>query len=200
MSQNDMVIANQTAALARADINSALQALASNSLGTSAPSTTYAGQWWYDSSAAILKLRNSSNSAWIDVGIFSSGSFVPSPGIASQAEAEAGTNNTKFMTPLRSRQGSMPNSSIATSGYAELANGLHLQWGRATAVAAGSITFPIAFPTAVFSINLTGVSDTVSNSGIALNSAYSTTGFSYDIDSDEGVLQYSEIHWQAYGN
>jgi len=200
MSQNDMVIANQTAALARADINSALQALASNSLGTSAPSTTYAGQWWYDSSAAILKLRNSANSAWIDVGIFSSGSFVPYPGLASQAEAEAGTNNTKFMTPLRSRQGSMPNSSIATNGYAELANGLYLQWGRATAVQAGSITFPTAFPTAVFSITLTGVSSTAPATGIGLNGSYSRTGFSYDISSDEGSLQYSEIHWQAYGN
>jgi hypothetical protein len=200
MSQNDMVIANQTAALARADINSALQALASNSLGTSAPSTTYAGQWWYDSSAAILKLRNSADSAWIDVGIFSSGSFVPYPGLASQAEAEAGTNNTKFMTPLRSRQGSMPNSSIATNGYAELANGLYLQWGRATAVQAGSITFPTAFPTAVFSITLTGVRNTAPNTGIGLNSSYSRTGFSYDIFSDEGQLQYSEIHWQAYGN
>ena len=195
-----MVIANQTAALARADINSALQALASNSLGTSAPSTTYAGQWWYDSSAAILKLRNSANSAWIDVGIFSSGSFVPYPGLASQAEAEAGTNNTKFMTPLRSRQGSMPNSSIATNGYAELANGLYLQWGRATAVQAGSITFPTAFPTAVFSITLTGVSSTAPATGIGLNGSYSRTGFSYDISSDEGSLQYSEIHWQAYGN
>ena len=195
-----MVIANQTAALARADINSALQALASNSLGTSAPSTTYAGQWWYDSSAAILKLRNSANSAWIDVGIFSSGSFVPYPGLASQAEAEAGTNNTKFMTPLRSRQGSMPNSSIATNGYAELANGLYLQWGRATAVEAGSITFPTAFPTAVFSITLTGASSTAPNTGIGLNNSYSRTGFSYDIYSDEGSLAYSEIHWQAYGN
>jgi hypothetical protein len=200
MSQNDMVIANQTAALARADINSALQALASNSLGTSAPSTTYAGQWWYDSSAAILKLRNSANSSWINVGIFSSGSFVPAPGMASQAEAEAGTNNTKFMTPLRSRQGSMPSSSIATNGYAELANGLYLQWGRATAVETGSITFPTAFPTAVFSINLTGVSSGAPNTGIGLNGSYSRTGFSYDIYSDEGSLQYSEIHWQAYGN
>ena len=200
MSQNDMVIANQTAALARADINSALQALASNSLGTSAPSTTYAGQWWYDSSAAILKLRNSANSSWINVGIFSSGSFVPAPGMASQAEAEAGTNNTKFMTPLRSRQGSMPSSSIATNGYAELANGLYLQWGRATAVETGSITFPTAFPTAEFSINLTGVSSGAPNTGIGLNGSYSRTGFSYDIYSDEGSLQYSEIHWQAYGN
>mgnify|MGYP003636691899 FL=1 len=200
MSQNDMSIANRTAALARADINSALQALASNSLGTSAPSTTYAGQWWYDSSAAILKLRNSANSAWIDVGIFSSGSFVPSPGLASQAEAEAGTNNTKFMTPLRSRQGSMPNSSIATNGYAELANGLYLQWGRATAVAVGSITFPTAFPTAVFSITATGVSNAAAGGGVPVNVGYSRTGFSYDIYSDEGSLAYSQIHWQAYGN
>jgi hypothetical protein len=200
MSQNDMVIANQTAALARADINSALQSLASNSLGTSAPSTTYAGQWWYDSSAAILKLRNSANSAWIDVGIFSSGSFVPFPGMASQAEAEAGTNNTKFMTPLRVRQGSMPNSSIATNGYAELGSGLYLQWGRATAVQAGSITFPIAFPTAVFSITFGGVSNAHPVTGIGLNSSYSRTGFSYDIYSDEGETDYSEIHWQAYGN
>lgn len=200
MSQHDLNIANQTAALARADINSAYAALATNSSGASAPSTTYANQWWYDSSAAILKIRNNADSAWLDVGIFSGGTFVPSPGIASQAEAETGTNNTKFMTPLRSRQGSMPNSSIAISGYAELGAGLYLQWGRAAAVAAGSITFPTAFPTSVFSINLTGVSNGAPASGIGLNSSYSATGFSYDIASDEGDLQYSAIHWQAYGN
>ena len=200
MSQHDLNIANQTAASARTDINAAYAALATQSSGASAPSTTYANQWWYDTSAAILKIRNNADSAWIDVGIFSGGNFVPSPGLASQAEAEAGTNNTKFMTPLRARQGSMPNSSIATNGYAELANGLYLQWGRATAVQAGSITFPTAFPTAVFSINLTGVSSGAPSTGIGLNGSYSRTGFSYDISSDEGSLQYSEIHWQAYGN
>ena len=200
MSQHDLNIANQTAALARADINSAYAALATNSSGASAPSTTYANQWWYDSSAAILKIRNNADSAWLDVGIFSGGTFVPYPGLASQAEAEAGTNNTKFMTPLRSRQGSMPNSSIATNGYAELGAGLYLQWGRAAAVDVGSITFPTAFPTAVFSITLTGVSNAAPNTGIGLNGGSSRTGLSYDIYSDEGSLAYSEIHWQAYGN
>lgn len=68
MSQHDFEIANQTAANARTDINNALQALASSSSGSSAPSTTYANQLWYDSSNNLLKIRNEANSAWITVG------------------------------------------------------------------------------------------------------------------------------------
>lgn len=200
MSQHDLNIANQTAASARTDINAAYAALATQSSGASAPSTTYANQWWYDTSAAILKIRNNADSAWIDVGIFSGGNFVPSPGLASQAEAVAGTNNTKFMTPLRVKEGTIPSASVTTNGYVELANGVYMQWGRATAAAQGSVNFPTAFPTAVFSITLTGVSNSVAQSGIALNSAYTTSGFEYDIATDEGTLQYTEIHWQAYGN
>lgn len=48
MSQNDMVIANQTFPATRADINSAFQALASTSKGSSAPSTIYTGQHWIE--------------------------------------------------------------------------------------------------------------------------------------------------------
>ena len=40
MSQNDLVIANQGFPAFRSDLNSALQALATNNSGTSAPSTT----------------------------------------------------------------------------------------------------------------------------------------------------------------
>jgi hypothetical protein len=47
-------------------MNSALQALASNSAGDTEPSTTYAYQWWYDETNDILKIRNSANDAWID--------------------------------------------------------------------------------------------------------------------------------------
>ena len=67
MSQHDFSIANQTASSARADINNGLQALASNSSGASAPSTTYANMFWYDTNNNILKMRNEANSAWIDV-------------------------------------------------------------------------------------------------------------------------------------
>ena len=58
-----MNIANQGFPATRADLNNALQALASNSSGTSAPSTTFANQWWYDTTNNILYLRNEANNA-----------------------------------------------------------------------------------------------------------------------------------------
>jgi len=67
MSQHDFSIANQTASNARADINNALQALASNNSGNSAPSTTYANMWWYENDTNLLKIRNESDNAWISV-------------------------------------------------------------------------------------------------------------------------------------
>lgn len=67
MSQHDFSIANQTASSARSDINNGLQALASNNSGASAPSTTYANMFWYDTTNNILKMRNEADSTWIDV-------------------------------------------------------------------------------------------------------------------------------------
>jgi len=65
MSQNDFTIANQGFPAFRADLNSALQALATNNSGTSAPSTTFANMWWYDSTNNIMYIRNEDNDAWI---------------------------------------------------------------------------------------------------------------------------------------
>ena len=65
MAQHDFVIANATGAAVRADLNNALAAIASNNSGSSEPTTTYAFQWWYDTTNNLLKLRNSANSAWI---------------------------------------------------------------------------------------------------------------------------------------
>ena len=66
MSQNDFNLGNQGFPSMRADMNSAYQALASNNSGTSAPSTTYSNQWWYDETNAILKIRNPDNTAWLN--------------------------------------------------------------------------------------------------------------------------------------
>jgi len=108
MSQNDYVIANQTTPLFRADLNSALQALASNSSGATAPATTYANMLWYDTAANILKMRNEANSVWINLGTLdqSLGTFTASGALplATQVQAEAGTDNTTLMTPLRTSQ------------------------------------------------------------------------------------------------
>jgi microcystin-dependent protein len=68
MSQNDLVIANQTFPATRADITSALQALGSTNSGPSAPSTTYANMMWYDTTSNILKIRSEANDAWISIG------------------------------------------------------------------------------------------------------------------------------------
>ena len=67
MSQNDFTLANQSFPAFRADLNSALQALATNSSGGSAPSTTFANMWWYDTGDNILKIRAEGNDAWISV-------------------------------------------------------------------------------------------------------------------------------------
>jgi len=66
MSQNDLNIANQGFPSFRSDLNDALQALGSNSSGATEPATTYAGQFWYDSTNNVVKFRNEANSAWID--------------------------------------------------------------------------------------------------------------------------------------
>jgi len=67
MAQHDYVIANGTGAAVRSDLNGALGAIVSQNSGATAPATTYAYQWWADTTTNILKLRNSANSAWIDI-------------------------------------------------------------------------------------------------------------------------------------
>jgi len=105
MSQSNYNIPNQSAPAVRAQLNSVFGSIATNNSGSAAPSTTFAHQWWYDTTTNILKQRNAANSAWIDIGTFdqTGGTFTPSGqrDLASQAEAEAGTDNTKLVTPLR---------------------------------------------------------------------------------------------------
>ena len=65
MSQHDYNIANQGFPATRADLNNTLAALASTSSGVAAPTTTYANQFWYDTTNNLLMFRNADNDAWI---------------------------------------------------------------------------------------------------------------------------------------
>ena len=65
MAVHDYVIANGTGAAVRSDLNNALAAIVSNNSSSSEPGTTYAYQWWADTNANVLKIRNSSNDGWI---------------------------------------------------------------------------------------------------------------------------------------
>ena len=70
MAQHDYTINNQTFPSYRTDHNNSLSAIASNNSGATEPSTTYAYQWWYDTSSNALKIRNADNDAWITIGTF----------------------------------------------------------------------------------------------------------------------------------
>lgn len=67
MAQHDQNIANQSFPAARGDINNALAAIFTLSSGSTAPSTTVAGQLWLDTSTTpnVLKQRDSSNASWV---------------------------------------------------------------------------------------------------------------------------------------
>jgi hypothetical protein len=65
MAQADFIVSNGTGAAVRSDLNVQFAAIVSNNSGATEPATMYAYQWWADTTAGLLKLRNSANSAWI---------------------------------------------------------------------------------------------------------------------------------------
>ena len=67
MATHDYVIDNATGANVRADINLVLQAILTNNSSSSAPSTTAAYMWWADTTNGVLKIRNSSDNAWVEL-------------------------------------------------------------------------------------------------------------------------------------
>jgi len=90
----DYEIANSSGLVFRGRVNEVFAAVQSNNSGSTAPTDTVGGMLWLDTSVspAVLRRRNSADSAWLVT--FSEEDY------ASQAEAEAGSNNTKLMTPL----------------------------------------------------------------------------------------------------
>jgi hypothetical protein len=70
MAQADGVVSNASGAAVRSDLNAQLLAIITNNSGATAPSTTRAYQFWVDTSDAnnpLLKIRNSSDDAWVTV-------------------------------------------------------------------------------------------------------------------------------------
>jgi len=65
MAQHDYIIANQSGAAFRADLNNALAAAVSQNSGAAEPSVTYAYMPWADTTTGLFKIRNAANSAWI---------------------------------------------------------------------------------------------------------------------------------------
>jgi len=71
----DYVIANASGAAVRDDLNKALAAIVSNNSSATDPATsttTYPHQWWYDTTAGQLKLRNAADDGWVVVPVLDS--------------------------------------------------------------------------------------------------------------------------------
>jgi microcystin-dependent protein len=132
MSQHDFTIANQPASNARTDINNALQALASLSSGSSAPSTTFANQLWYDTSSNEIKLRNEGNTAWISLGTVGT-TFQPSGGLPS------GAVQSFAMTSAPSGWLECDGSEVSRTTYSTLYSAIGTTFGSGN----GSTTFNV---------------------------------------------------------
>ena len=95
MAQADGVVANGSGAAVRADLNNQLAALFTTHSGATAPSTTYAYQFWADTTTSELKIRNSTNSAWVSLrgldGSFTiSDGSVGAPGLRFSSDTNTG--------------------------------------------------------------------------------------------------------------
>ena len=105
MAQADLVVANQSGAAFRSDVNNQLLALGTLQSGAAQPSTTYAYQWWADTTTGLLKIRNAANNAWITVGTLADTNFglapLASPTFTGTVTIPAGASISGF-APLAS--------------------------------------------------------------------------------------------------
>lgn len=126
-----------------------------------------------------------------------------------QAEAEAGIDNTKATTPLRVAQAfakmgcRVVDASLGNNGYIifqfyllGILKQFVIQWGNVTADRYLNIVFPIAFPTNLTYANAirTGEANTSTASNPNIT-AYSLTGFSYNSGTSGNNLYF----WFAIG-
>jgi hypothetical protein len=117
--------------------------------------------------------------------------------LATDAEAMAGTDTTRAVTPSNLASA----KSYATSGYQKLPGGLIMQWGRSANLGdlvAGpqtvSLTFPLAFPTAVLNV----IPAFATNSGV-----YPTATVVWDFGSSSTTtcaLDYAEYTGASQAN
>jgi hypothetical protein len=101
----DLVVPNTSAAGVRSAINTRLLAIATHQSGATAPATTYAYQFWADTTAGLLKQRDGANTSWITIGTLGTANLglatLASPtftGTPAGPTATAGTNTTQLAT------------------------------------------------------------------------------------------------------
>lgn len=102
-------------------------------------------------------------------------------------------------------------SSLTGNGYVKLIGGLTLQWGTTTILVgtygASTVTFPVAFTTTCFNVQITLKTQDLTYSGsglyyensVKLNGNPTTTGFGYSVHYGGSVGSPSYANWFAIG-
>jgi len=223
MAQHDYNIANQTAANARTDINNVLSAIATNNSGTSAPSTTFANQWWYDTDAFILYIRANGNDAWIPVAyldqtndkfrilddtqvVDTSGTQTGLLGDQATSTWETGTGTTEsLVSPAKIKSAveehSITSFSASEQGHMTFPSGIKFVWGYFTSTVDGDQTFNFhsAFPNNCWNISLGGLrTGTLSCGTFAPDEILSKTQFK--ANRDDSLNGTYEFYYFAIGN
>ena len=121
----------------------AIQASGPNNGGSQDPITAVA--FWKDFADSVVGLVPVASES--EEGIIQ---------IANQSEAEAGTNDTKAMTPFKIN--GLFDAQLSANGYQRLPSGLLMQWGTYSG-STGQVTinFPTPYTSNVFHISLQGL-------------------------------------------
>lgn len=92
MSTSDYNIANITGAAFRTEFNSMMLAMLSLNSNATEPTDKFAGMWWHDTTAGLLKRRNTANTSWITFADPEAANF----GLARLSIANTFAENTTF--------------------------------------------------------------------------------------------------------
>ena len=96
MAQADGVVSNASGAAVRADINDQLAAAFTNHSGATAPATTYAYQYFVDTSANEIKIRNAANNGYVTLRGTDGKVILPSGSATAPSIYFSGETNTGF--------------------------------------------------------------------------------------------------------
>jgi hypothetical protein len=192
MAQHDYAIANASGAAVRADLNNALSAIVTNNSGATAPATTYAYQWWADTTAGLLKLRNAANSAWVTVGTLATANLglVVAPaaaGTADQVLATDGSGVQSWSDRARlvraTSQASTSGTSIDFTGIPTWARTITVMLSGVSTSGTNSVIVQLGSTTFTTSGYL-GASSAISSAAV---SVALSTGFMLDFDTADAA-------------
>ena len=122
MAQHDYLISNGSGSAVRSDLNNALAAIVSTNSGTSEPTTTYAYQFWADTTAGVLKIRNGANNAWITLRELDGTLVIEAGTVSAPGLYFSGDTNTGIYSPGADQ------FAIATNGVERI------KWGTSEVV------------------------------------------------------------------